>query len=182
MDDGASSYRRFLDGDDSAFEKLLDLYPDSLIFFLNRYVQNITVAEDLAADAFVELIVHRHRYHFKNSLKTYLFMIGRSRALNYLKREAKFGAVPLETEAEPAIRENTEEIFLRDETKRELHLALDQLPADYRTALHLIYFAEMSYEEAGRVMQKNKKQMDNLVSRGKSALRSILKGDAIYEK
>ena len=182
MDNGASSYRRFLNGDDSAFEDLLDLYKDSLIFFLNRYVQNITVAEDLAADAFVELIVHRHRYRFENSLKTYLFMIGRSRALNYLKREAKFGVAPLEMMSDAKTGEDTEALFLRDEEKRELHRALDQLPSDYRTALHLIYFAEMSYEEAGRVMRKNKKQIDNLVSRGKNALRSILKQDAVYEK
>lgn len=78
MKNGAGSYRRFLDGDESAFDDLLALYQENLIFFINRYVHNITVAEDLAADVFLDLIVHKHRYNFKTSLKTYLFMIGRS--------------------------------------------------------------------------------------------------------
>lgn len=76
MDNGASSYRRFLEGDQSAFDEILILYKDHLIFFLNGFVHNLTVAEDLAADAFAYLLLHPKRYDFSVSLKTYLFMIG----------------------------------------------------------------------------------------------------------
>ena len=106
MKNGAGSYRRFLDGDESAFDDLLALYQENLIFFINRYVHNITVAEDLAADVFLDLIVHKHRYNFKTSLKTYLFMIGRSRALNYLKREGRCRTVEI-SEAGELIQEET---------------------------------------------------------------------------
>ncbi len=175
MDNGASSYRRFLDGEESAFDELLDLYQENLIFFLNRYVHNITVAEDLAADVFLSLILHRHRYNFKTSLKTYLFLVARCRAINYLKHEKQFQKTDLEELAQIRSDEaSLEEQILLQEDKRALHLALDRLPEDYRTALHLIYFENMSYEEAGRVMKKNRKQVNNLVYRGKNALRSIL--------
>ena len=50
MDNGASSYRRFLAGDETAFDELLDLYKDSLIFFLCRYVKCVAIAEEIAAD------------------------------------------------------------------------------------------------------------------------------------
>ena len=50
MDNGASSYRRFLEGDLSAFEEIIDTYKDSLIFFINRYVSDLDLAEDIAAD------------------------------------------------------------------------------------------------------------------------------------
>ena len=43
-----------------------------------------------------------------------------------------------------------------------------------RLAVHLVYFEELSYEEAARVMKKNKKQIDNLLYRAKSLLRSEL--------
>ena len=55
MDNGASSYRHFLDGDNNAFSEILDLYRDNLIFFINRTVNNLSVAEELAADNFAEL-------------------------------------------------------------------------------------------------------------------------------
>ena len=86
MDNGASSYRRFLDGDESAFHEIMEELFDGLVFFIDRYVHDIHAAEDIAIDAFSDLVVNKHRYNFKVTLKTYLFMLGRSRALNYIKR------------------------------------------------------------------------------------------------
>jgi len=57
MDNGASSYRRFLEGDLSAFEEIIDAYKDSLIFFINRYVSDLDLAEDIAADTFATLLM-----------------------------------------------------------------------------------------------------------------------------
>ncbi len=52
--------------------------------------------------------------------------------------------------------------------------ALGKLPANLSVAIHLIYFDGLSYEEAARVMGKNKKQIDNLLYRAKKALRELL--------
>ena len=38
MDNGASSYRRFLEGDDNGIVEIIRDYKDGLIFFLNRYL------------------------------------------------------------------------------------------------------------------------------------------------
>ena len=43
-----------------------------------------------------------------------------------------------------------------------------------RTVVYLIYFENMSYDEAARVMKKSKKQVDNLLYRAKNQLRTIL--------
>ena len=47
MDNGADSYRRFLNGDDNGIVEIIRDYKDGLILFLNRYVNNIHIAEDL---------------------------------------------------------------------------------------------------------------------------------------
>ena len=52
MDNGASSYRRFLQGDDSAFAEIIKEYRDGLILYLSSFVSGITDAEDLAEDTF----------------------------------------------------------------------------------------------------------------------------------
>ena len=97
MDNGASSYRRFLDGDESAFDDIMKELFCGLIFFIDRYVHDFHVAEDIAMDVFSDLLVHRRRYNFKVTLKTYLYMLGRSRALDYLRRHKTVEFVP-ETE------------------------------------------------------------------------------------
>lgn len=178
MDNGASSYRRFLNGDESAFDEIMKELFDNLVFFIDRYVHDIHAAEDIAIDAFSDLVVNKHRYNFKVTLKTYLFMLGRSRALNYIKHRKVINFVEL-TEADniSAEQETLEEIILADERMRVVNNALNSLPDDMRVVVHLIYFEDLSYDEAAKVMKKNRKQVDNLLYRAKKELRIILGKD-----
>ena len=178
MDNGAGSYRRFLDGDESAFDEIMKELFDKLVFFIDRYVHDIHAAEDIAIDAFSDLVVNKTRYNFKVTLKTYLFMLGRSRALNYIKHRKVIEFTGLEQAYDiSAEQETLEEAVLADERKRTLNRALDSLPEDMRVVIHLIYFEDLSYDEAARVMKKNRKQIDNLLYRAKGQLRIILGKD-----
>lgn len=174
MDNGASSYRRFLDGDKSAMDEIMRELFFPLVFFVNRYLNDLPAAEDVAMDAMTELFVHKRRYHFKVSLKTYVFMLGKSRALNYLKHRKALRETEL-TEAEALAEERElERRALDSERKRVVNDALARLPEEQRMAVHLIYFEELSYEEAARVMKKDRKQVDNLLYRAKKSLRAMI--------
>ena len=178
MDNGASSYRRFLDGDESAFDDIMKELFDNLVFFIDRYVHDIHAAEDIAIDAFSDLVVNKYRYNFKVTLKTYVFMLGRSRALNYIKHRKIINYVELtDTDDVASEYEMLEKIILEDERKRIINNALDFLSDDMRVAIHLIYFEDLSYDEAAKVMKKNRKQIDNLLYRAKKELRIILGND-----
>ena len=181
MDNGESSYRRFLDGDENAFGEIVTAYKDNLIFFINRYVNNFAVAEELAQDVFVELLIHKRRYNFKTSLKTYIFTIGRNIAVSYVRKCARRPECAYEFIESEGDRAVLEDEFIREEEKRELHEALGRIPADYSTALYLIYFEGMSNEQVGAVMKKNKKQVENIVYRAKKALRKELEKEAVHE-
>ena len=175
MDNGASSYRRFLDGDESAFDDLMNELFRSLVFFIDRYVHDVHTAENFAIDTFSDLIVHKHRYNFKVTLKTYLFMIGRSRALDYIRHRRVIDFVELSEAHDLSDEEKTlEEIVLADERKRVVNNAIAKLPEDMRVVIHLIYFEEMTYNETAKVMKKNRKQVDNLLYRAKKELHIIL--------
>ena len=178
MDNGASSYRRFLDGDEHAFDEIMKELFRGLVFFIDRYVQDVHTAEDIAIDAFSDLIVHKHRYNFKVSLKTYLYMVGRSRALDHIKRRKIVDFVELSQAGElPDDSKTLEEMVLADERKRAVNAAMAKLPADMAVAVHLVYFEEMTYDQAAKVMKKTGKQVDNLLYRAKKELRIILGED-----
>ena len=178
MRSGESSYRRYLDGDEAAFDEILTLCRDSLTFFINRYVHDLDAAEDLAIDTFMHLIVHRLRYNFRTPLKTYLFMIARSRALDYLKHRGKIAMVEL-SEVEGTLSDGItlEEMILLDERKQALNRALTQLPEEMQLAVHLVYFEDLTYDDAAKVMRKSRKQVANLLYRAKEKLRAMLGKD-----
>ena len=178
MDNGASSYRRFLDGDESAFDDIVNELLQKLVFFVDSYVHDVHTAEDIAIDVFSDLIANRRKYNFKVTLKTYLFMLGRSRALDYIKHRKVINFVELsEAENLPSDRVSLEEIVLADEKKRLVNSAVSKLNTDMREVIHLIYFEDMTYEQAAKVMKKNRKQVDNLIYRAKKELRIIIGED-----
>lgn len=176
MDNGAGSYRRFLNGDDDAFDDILNAYRNSLTFFINRYINDVSAAEDIAIDCFMELIVHHRKYNFKTSLKTYLFMLGRSRAIDYIRRRQRLKISSLSDVGEQELADTAalEEAVLAGERQQVVSEALKKLPEDMAEAVHLVYFEELSYEEAATVMKKKRKQIDNLLYRAKAQLRSII--------
>ena len=78
MDNGASSYRRFLEGDNDGIVQIIKEHKDGLILYLNNFVVNIHLAEDLTEDTFVKLIANRSRFSGKSTFKTWLYAIGRN--------------------------------------------------------------------------------------------------------
>ena len=69
MDNGACSYRRFLDGDDDGIAEIVREYKDGLILYLYGYVNNYHVAEELTEDTFFRLITKKPKFSGKAPLK-----------------------------------------------------------------------------------------------------------------
>ena len=84
-------YFLFLNGDEAAFEKIMATLYKDLIFFINRYIGNVEVSEEIAADTFVRLLENKRRFDPKKaSLKTFLFTVGRNLALDYLRKYKRY--------------------------------------------------------------------------------------------
>lgn len=175
MEQDALIYRRFLDGDQTAFAEIIEMYRNPVTFFIQRYVSDICAAEDIAADVYMQLVVNPQKFNFKSSLKTYLFVMARSRALDHLRSLKRHPAVSIDDAAEQlADTQDLEEQVLQNDEKRRLHEAIRKLPEPQQIAVHLVYFENYSYEDAAKIMKKTRKQVDNLIYRAKQALRELL--------
>ena len=179
MDNGASSYRRFLDGDEAGLNEIVEMYGDNLMYFINGIVKNIEMAEDLMEDTFMELLIHKHHFRGESSFKTYLFKIGRNKALNALKRNRIY--VEFDDDLEDL--QKLEDTIITNEKNRHVKSAMGKLKDDYATVIHLLYFEDMSYDEIGRVMKKTNKQIKNLAYRARNSLKEILEKEGFsYEE
>lgn len=183
MDNGASSYRRFLEGDDNGFVAIIRDYKDGLILFLNRYVHNIHTAEELAEDTFVRIVTRKPRFAAEHSFKTWLYTIGRNVAVSYLRRESRSAAMSAEELERLSDDEETlEQSYLREERRILLHRALARLRPDYATALYLKYFEELPNEQIAGVMGKRKRQIENLLYQAKRALKAELEKEGLSDE
>lgn len=172
---GADSYRRYLDGDDRGIAELVEAYKDGLILFLNGYVKNIHIAEELAEDTFFRLITRKPKFSGRSGFQSWLFAIGRHAAVDHLRRRARLSNTPPEAlEACRSDEESLEAAYIREEQQKLVRGALGKLHPEYRQVLWLTYFEGFSNGEAGTVLGKNERQMRNLLYRARQALKAEL--------
>ena len=167
-------YMRFLAGDETALTELIGRYREGLTRFLNGYVHNQAVAEELMTETFVRLVVRRPRFSPRASFKTWLYTIGRRLATDHLRRAARTITLPPEEWALLDGGEQPEQCYLRSERQQAVRRGLEQLCPDYRQALYLAYFEGFDNRQIAAVTGWNRRQVENRLYRAKGALKAIL--------
>lgn len=193
QDDGIALYRRFLQGDERGLEELISLYQRGLLRFIYGYVHDVFLAEDILTDVFLALYYKRSFRETDNAtLKTYLYTIARNKSLNALKKRTRRKEISLDALTETGA-DGQEEVlrFLyyndspqtsleRAERIKILRDALPKIRKDYREVLSLRFFEDLSPEEIAKITRRPIKQVYNLLTRGKNALKQQLLSEGIH--
>ena len=184
MDSGSESYRKYLSGDDTGLYEIVCSYRDGLILYLNSIVRDIDLAEDLAEDTFVRLLLKKPADHTeKASFKTWLYTIGRNIALDYFRNNR--GRVCENIDDLTEITGDEAELcknLILEERKKIVYQAMKKLKQDQQQVLWLKYFEGLSSRETAKVMRKTVRNVDTLASRARQALKKELEnGGYSYE-
>jgi RNA polymerase sigma-70 factor (ECF subfamily) len=183
MDNGASSYRRYLDGDDNGLVDLIHDYKDGLILYLNGITGSLSLAEEFMEDTFFKLSVKKPKFSGKCTFKTWLYTIARNLTIDELRKRSRISDTPADEYYDISDERNIEREYLQEEQKISLHRAMETLSSDYKQVLYLTFFEELSNSEAAKVMHKSNRQIENLLYRAKLALRSKLEKEGFeYER
>lgn len=167
-------YKEFIEGRIEAIDELIKMYKNDLIYFIYKYVRDFHLAEDISQEVFVYLLQHKENYDFKYSLKSYLYTIARSRALNCIKFRRKI--IFIEDISETAISEEVdiENEICREDQKRLVKGAMKKLKKDYRIVIQLIDYEGLTYEETAIIMKKSISQIKALVHNARKRLKIFL--------
>lgn len=182
MDNGESSYRRFLSGDRSGLEDIIRLYKDGLILYLYTIVGSLHAAEETAEDTFVRLYVRKPRFSGRSSFKTWLYSLGRHIAVDFIRSQSRRKYVPVDGVGEAADMLDIERNYIKQEERIELRRAMQKLSPDYFQVLYLTYFEDFELTETARIMKRSSRQISNLLYNAKKALkRELEKEGFVYE-
>lgn len=167
-------YSRYIGGEEDAATILVERYGDALTIYIDGYLKDIQESEDLMIEAFSRIFARERPVTREGSFRAYLYRTARNLALRHLGKHRFSLLHAEEAEFDPPDEVLTETEFIRDERHRELYAAMEQLKAEYREALFLVYFEDMSYREAAGIMGKNEKQVTKLIYHGKQRLKALL--------
>lgn len=177
-------YENFLAGDIQAFETLVLQYKDNLIYFISRYTGgDIFLSEDIAQDVFAYIYAYKEKYDLKYSFKTFIFTLGKNKAIDYGRKRSKERLTAFEKDYEVMSEEESlEDKIIRDEEKKMLFENLKKLKPDYERAIYLADFEELAYSEIGKIMGKTLGQTKILIYRARQALKKEMEGVRRDEK
>ena len=160
--------------DQRAFDELFRSFYPVLVRFSLRYVHNRTASKDIVQDCFVSLWQTRQRIDPSRSLKSYLYMMVRNRALNEIRDHS---GVDVNHElARDQQRNQPPEEYTEDENEssrlgKVMSIWIDQLPNRQKEAFCLSRFDGLDHDEIADVMNVSPKTVNNHIVAALSSLR-----------
>jgi RNA polymerase sigma-70 factor (ECF subfamily) len=160
-------------GDSRAFELLFDRYYDMIHAFAYRLCLVETEADDIAQETFIRAARSLATFRGEASFKNWLYRIAHRVATDWARRAGRMNRREVELTAWMEIKAQA-----RPADYAPVHAALRQLPRDWREALALVYFDEMSHAEAAHVLGCAETTVSWRIFRAKRALRKLLGGSS----
>ena len=167
-------YNEYLNGEKEAFEILYNKYKNKIKYFVFNIVKDYEKAEDITQDVFLYVLEHKLREGY--SFKYYIFLVAKSRALNYKnmeKRRADINEKYLFKEAENK-KQDIVDIIEKEENKKKIIEAINELDDKYKNAIYLVKIEGLSYKETAQILGISLSNIKVLIHRGKKELRKIL--------
>lgn len=179
--DDKELYKRFLNGDSKALDELIERHRKDVIYFIQKYVGDYFLAEDISQEVFVYLLQHKHVYKLEYTFKTYLFTIAKSRAINYLKRNKKMDFIEDNMENLLSDMRYVEDEIFKNEDTAMVRKSIKKLKKEYQIAIYLVDLRGLSYKELAVVLDKSMVQVKALIHNARKRLKAILEEEKLGE-
>jgi RNA polymerase sigma-70 factor, ECF subfamily len=178
---------RTLAGDQSAFGVLVGRHMDQVSRLISEVMRSGSDVEDAVQECFLKTYRGLHTYRGDAQFNTWLMRIAYNVAITKSKRFARQRDVIQPdseiTDLAPDLDTAWADKNVNDREVEELMAArIDELPENYRLALTLYYYEELTYQEIARVLDRPLNTIKAHLSRAKASLKNLLvKDDAFQE-
>lgn len=172
--------KQFQEGDRHAFDELVKRYKDRLHNFVYRYMNNQTLAEDVVQETMIKLYTHKHYYKPIAKFSTWIYTVAKNLALTELRKNKRRRTNSLWTDDGRPIDiemggESLDNKVQNELAVEELKKCLDKIPENFRIAVVLRDFQELSYEEISKILEIPIGTIKSRINRGRLQLAEKLK-------
>lgn len=176
-----SLYQAFLEGDIKSFEELVIRHRYNLVYFIMQFLNSYHSSEDVAQEVFAYIYVNPERYDSQYEFRTYLFMLGKRRAIDYIRRNHRHQHEELEAIDRKDAMDLEDQVLGRLGESHVIQM-IHRLKPDYKKVITLMHVNELTLEETAAIMDKSPGSVKVLAHRARKKLKEILgKGGDYHE-
>ncbi len=176
---------RIAQGDNEAFEILVNRHQTSILNLIYRFIGDRTYAKDLAQEVFIRVWRAAKAYKPEAKFTTWIYRITKNLCFNELKssrRKKWFSFHQSDDQSGETIEDrlsdaapSAEDLLLEKERSRQISEALQSLPDNQRMALILKRYDDLSYQEIAQILGCSVSAVESLLVRAKRSLQEKLK-------
>lgn len=168
--------RKMIDGDIDSFKYFFDRYYYDLCNFVNVYLHDQSLSEEIVQDIFVYFWENREKLQIKTSVRSFLFSASKFKSLNLLRdTKTKRKIVEKIGKSDTNQSHEQENSFLdTDEFKKILDIAIDQLAPKCREIFLLSKQKDLSNKEIAEQLDISVKTVENQMTIALKKLREYL--------
>ncbi|HWP81072.1 MAG TPA: RNA polymerase sigma factor [Bacteroidota bacterium] len=151
----AELLKRFHDGDELAFNILVQRYQEKVYWTARRFVGNHDDADDVVQEVFTKAYTALKEFRGESGVYTWLYRITVNLALNAIRRKRIGDFLRLDElfATEDTQSEQPDEQVEREEHQRLIEEAIATLPEKQRAVFVLRYYDELPYEEIAVILK-----------------------------
>lgn len=149
--------KRFINGDEISFNKIIDKYKDKIYWHARRMTGNHLDADEIVQEVLFVVYKNLKNFQFKSSLYTWIYKITSTRSLNFLKRRKIKELLSLEEQSEK-LHKSSNDILDNIETKEKLEMVdrvLQTLPSKQREVFIMRNYENLTYKEIAEITGKS---------------------------
>ena len=171
--------RQLKNGNEEAFNEMVQRYSKKLYYLCLKMLQNEKDAEDTVQTIFLKAYMNLSRFEEKSSISTWLYRIGMNVCTDVLRKRKKENTTSLyavDSDDEeyaleiPDEKENVEQTVLERERKEALYQAINSLKPKQKELIILRDIEGLSYEEIAEVLKMNTGTVKSGINRARKAL------------
>ena len=169
----------YLDGQDVAFEELLNRHKDKIYTSIYLFVKNTPLAEDIFQEVFIKIIdtLRKGKYNHEGKFLQWAMRIAYNMCVDQFRRSKRRTKVsPTETfdifDVLEVTDDNMETTMIKDQTYTRIKSLVDKLPPEQREVVILRHYADMSFKE---IAQLTRVSINTALGRMRYALINIRK-------
>ncbi len=166
---------RLIEGDEEAFKFFFDTYYDDLCNFVNAYVRDESLSEDIVQNTFIYLWENRKNLNQDSSIKSYLYAASKNKSLNHIRNFKTQNRLKFAINDSLQVNQITNDYLEYKDLKNLIRSAIDQLPGKCKEIYQLSRDQGLTNKEIAAKLDLSTKTVENQITIAIHKIKAFLK-------
>jgi RNA polymerase sigma factor (sigma-70 family) len=152
---------RFIKGEQSCFEELIHRHKNKVFAYINLYIRDQALAEDIFQDTFLKVIqsVKSGKYYDNGKFISWVMRIAHNLIIDHFRRIKQMNTVSNDDyesdifNSKKFAENNIEDDMIKRQVQKDVRKMISQLPDDQREVVILRHYAGLSFKEISEITE-----------------------------